>query len=199
MLRLAYYLKDTMHMPLVLHTEPSSVGTRAWGAGGIIETFVDTSHGNAPDGKSYGGFVIMNKCGGGALAWKRVLQEVAVDSAGGQELYMCTLAYKFTLAVRLLLNDLGLGEKLDPTPFFTDSSIVLDGTRCERLMKASRFGAARYAMLRFGMENGQIVALKVDSLDNVADITTKPLTGESFFKHRATILGLKYRVSVDPS
>ena len=71
--------------------------------------------------------------------------------------------------------------------------------RFERPMKASRFGAARYAMLRFGMENGQIVALKVDSLDNVADITTKPLTGESFFKHRATILGLKYRVSVDPS
>ena len=53
-------------------------------------------------------------------------------------------------------------------------------------------------MLRFGMENGQIVALKVDSLDNVSDITTKPLTGDLFVKHRATVLGLKYRVSVDP-
>ena len=70
-------------------------------------------------------------------------------------------------------------------------------TRFERPMIASRFGAARYAMLRFGMENGQIVALKVDSLDNASDITTKPLTGDLFVKHRATVLGLKYRVSVD--
>ena len=165
----------------------------------MIETYVDTSHGNATDGKSYGGFVVMNKYGGGALAWKCVLQEVAVDSAGGQELFMCTLAYKFTLAVRMLLNDLGLGETLDPTPFYTDSSIVLDGLKSERLMKASRFGAARYAMVRFGVENGQIVAMKVDSMDNVSDIMTKPLVGEAFFKHRATVLGLQFRVSVDKS
>ena len=42
------------------------------------------------------------------------------------------------------------------------------------------------------------MALKVDSLDNVSDITTKPLTGDLFFKHRATVLGLKDRVSIDP-
>ena len=64
---------------------------------------------------------------------------------------MCTLAYKYTLAVRMLLADLGLGDEMLPTRFYTDSKIVLDGSKCERLMKSSRFGAARYAMIRFGI------------------------------------------------
>ena len=110
---------------------------------------------------------------------------------------MCTLAYKYTLAVRMLLADLGLGDEMLPTRFYTDSKIVLDGSKCERLMKSSRFGAARYAMIRFGIENGQIVAIKVPGESNVADILTKPLTGIIFDTHRRTILGLIFRISTD--
>ena len=70
--------------------------------------------------------------------------------------------------------------------------------RFEWPMIASWFGAARHAMSWFGMANDQMVALKVDTLDDAPDFTTKPLTGDSLFKHRVTVLGFKYRVSVDP-
>ena len=43
------------------------------------------------------------------------------------------------------------------------------------------------------------MAIKVDSMNNVSDIMTKPLVGEAFFKHRATVLGLQFRVSEDRS
>ena len=70
--------------------------------------------------------------------------------------------------------------------------------RFEWPMIASWFGAARHAMSWFGMANDQMVALKVDTLDDAPDFTTKPLTGDSLFKHLATVLGFKHRVSVDP-
>ena len=47
----------------------------------------------------------------------------------------------------MLLYDLALGpEYMDPTPFYTDSRIILDGTDCERFAKTSRWLAAQNAM-----------------------------------------------------
>ena len=137
LLRLSHYIVATADLPLVIHSDrPKSAA--AWGKEGLFETYVDSSHGNAHEGKSYGGFVIMHK-GGGALAWKCKVQEIATDSSGAQELTMATIAYKYTLAMRMLLYDLALGpEYMDPTPFYTDSQIILDGTDCERFAKIDR-------------------------------------------------------------
>ena len=150
---------------------------------------MDTSHGNAEDGASYGGFIIMNK-GGGALAWKCKAQEIATDSTGAQELVMATTCYKYVAALRMLLLDMRVGaEQMDPTPMYTDSQILLNGTDCERLVKSSRWLASRYAMIRYGKACGVINPIKVPGEDNVADIVTKALTGQVFRKHRATLLG----------
>ena len=54
-------------------------------------------------------------------------------------------------------------------------------------------------MMRWGMACGVISLSKIDALSNVGDLMTKPLVGEAFFKHRATVLGLQFRVSVDKS
>ena len=195
MVRLGHYLVSTMEMPLVIHSDVRPQGAGAWGPEGVFEVFCDSSHGNAPDGSSYGGFVLMHR-GGGALAWKCRAQAMATDSPGAQELLMATLAYRWKLSLRMLLVDLEIGAELvDPTIVWTDSQILLDGTQCERLGKSSRWLAARYAMIRFGIQCGAIVARKRDGDDNVADIVTKPLTGAAFAKHRATILGLAHAIS----
>ena len=109
---------------------------------------------------------------------------------------MTTLAYRWTLSLRMLLADLEIGAELvDPTIIWTDSQILLDGTRCERLGKSSRWLAARYAMIRFGIQCGAITARKREGAENVSDIVTKPLAGALFAKHRATILGLAHAIS----
>ena len=190
LLRLSHYIVATADLPLVIHSEPpESKSPTAWAKEGLFDAYVDSSHGNAYEGRSYGGFVIMHK-GGGALAWKCKAQEIATDSSGAQELTMATIAYKYTLAMRMLLYDLALGSDcMDPTPFFTDSQIILDGTDCERFAKTSRWLAARYAMIRYGKAGRAILPLKIDGKENVADIVTKALVGAVFEKHRATILG----------
>jgi hypothetical protein len=136
----------------------------------------------------YGGFILMHR-GGGALAWKRRAQAT-------QELQATTLEYRCSLSLRVLLADLDVGTELaGPAIIWADSKILLDGIRCERLVKPSRWLAARYAMIRFGIQCGAITARKREGAENASDIVTKPLTGALFAKHRATILGLARAIS----
>ena len=52
------------YRPLIIHVSPADEGP--WANTGLFEVFCDSSHGSAPNGHSYGGFVLMNS-GGGAL------------------------------------------------------------------------------------------------------------------------------------
>ena len=190
LLRLAHYLVRTQDMPLVIHDVPQE--GPIWDRAGVCSAWVDSSHGNAYDGLSYGGFVIMNN-GGGALAWKCKAHDIAADSTGAQELIMATACYKYILAMRMLLLDLNVGgDPFAPTPMYTDSQILLDGSNCEKLAKSSRWLSARYAMIRHGKALGTIAPTKVCGADNIADIVTKALTGAQFEKLRGTLLGHAY-------
>jgi hypothetical protein len=51
--------------------------------------------------------------------------------------------------------------------------------------------AARYAQLRRVKHDGKVKLCKVDTLDNRADIFTKPLVGEAFRRQRCLVLGLE--------
>jgi hypothetical protein len=90
--------------------------------------------------------------GGGALAWRRVAPPAGDDSSGAAERRLATLAYKYVVAARFLQCELEVGAApAEPTPLYLDAQAVLDGTNCERLAKASRWMAMRYAMLRWGI------------------------------------------------
>jgi hypothetical protein len=78
----------------------------------------------------------------------------------------------------------------EPTPLYLDAQAVLDGTNCERLAKASRWMAMRYAMLRWGIACGTIAPRKLLTAMNPADGLTKCLTGKPFENGRARLLGL---------
>jgi hypothetical protein len=131
--------------------------------------------------------------GGGALAWKCAAPAAGDDSTGSAELRMGTLAYKYIPALRTLQRDLDVGvAPTVPTPLYSDAQAMIDGTGCERLKKSSRWMASRwrYAVIRWGLACQTIALMKVPAADNCADIVTKCLTGEAFYRHRRTILGL---------
>jgi len=136
--------------------------------------------------------------GGGALAWKSRNQAFPTDSPGAQELLVATLAYRWTLSLRMLLADLDLGVALArPTLMWTDSQILLDGTNCERLGKSSRWLSSRYAMMRFGEACGAIAPTKLAAEENVSNAMTKPEVSSLFVAHRALLLGLALAVGGD--
>ncbi len=78
-----------------------------------------------------------------------------------------------------------------------DANAVLLGVKKEKVSKAMRYVAARYAMLRAAVNEGEVCLGKVASSDNKADICTKPLTGAAFVHQRALILGLTTAAPVE--
>ena len=101
------------------------------------------------------------------------------------------MAFKYTVAIRTLQRELRLGvEPTQPTPIITDAKAVTDGSHLERITRATRWLAAKYAMIRWGMACRAIVLARVASEDQVADIVTKPISGRAFYELRARVLGL---------
>jgi len=185
--RVLRYLLNTVDLALVIRTP-----NLADGGLDLFEVDVDSSHGNGPDGLSYGGFALMSRGpGGGALYWKTVLPPEPADSTGFAELHMCTRALKVAVAVRMLQRDLQLGvSPTGPTTLHTDAQAVLDGTGCERMQLMSRWMSVRLALMRWGIATGEIAPAKRASAAMVSDILTKPLVGAAFVAARARILGI---------
>ncbi len=84
-----------------------------------------------------------------------------------------------------------------PTLMRMDANAVLLGVKKEKVSKAMRYVAGRYAMLRAAVDEGEVGLDKVASSDNKADICIKPLTGAAFVHQRALILGLTTTAPVE--
>ena len=138
---------------------------------------------------SYGGSVMLFPGGGGSFSTSVSVPRKLTDSSGGAELVQSTLALKTVLGFQILARELRLHSRA-PTPISMDANAVLIGTQREKVSKEMRFVSCRYAMLRSAIASGHVRMDKVATEDNIADICTKPLVGETFFRHRAAILGL---------
>jgi hypothetical protein len=73
------------------------------------------------------------------------------------------------------LTELGFPND-SPTALFTDARVLIDGTRCKRVSSESKWVSPRNAMLIYAEKSRSILITKVSTGDNLADITTKPLT-----------------------
>ena len=60
----------------------------------------------------------------------------------------------------------------------------------ERLTSKTRWLAAKYAMIRWGVACRAIMLERVASEDMIADIVTKPIAGAAFYALRARVLSL---------
>ena len=106
---------------------------------------------------------------------------------------MVVRAVKYNIGIRALLRDFDIGiAPTQPTNIYTDAEAVVSGRGGERMAKSSRWMAVRYAMLRWAETCLTARLSKTTSVGNCADIMTKCVTGALFFKHRATVLGLRW-------
>ena len=165
----------------------------------LFSVYTDSSHGNAENGRSYGGYLLL--CEGpvapemqdrGAFAWKVEAPPDADDSSGAAELKMVARAIKYTIAARTIQRDLDIGiAPSHPTTIYTDAEAVVQGRGGERMTKSTRWLGTRYAMIRW-VEYCRIARMaQLGSAYNCGEIMTKCLVGPLFFRHRARVLGLE--------
>ena len=58
------------------------------------------------------------------------------------------------------------------------------------MAREMKYMAARYAIMRESVQAKEVVLQKVATADNLADIFTKPLVGDTFRRMRDRIMGL---------
>jgi hypothetical protein len=195
-IRIARYLISTIDLHLTIDTPQLTPSRAQHGCSTGLDLFtayVDSSHGNGPEGRSYGGFVLLaNGARGGAIAWKTILPHIPADSTGGAELILCSHALKIVTAVRMLQTELMAGvAPTTPTLILTDAMAVVEGAALERLNRTSRWLSTRYAMLRWGI-NCQVIRIsKLPATENVGDLQTKPVVGLTFVRLRSRLMGLQ--------
>jgi len=176
--RWATYIVETKAIRMTYRKPP---------AGAQFMFFSDSSALNGPDSTSYGGWCAIYE-GSGAFDWASANAARVLDSSGSCELNVATGAVKSAMGARMLFGELGL-DQAGPTDIYLDARAALDGAGSEKVSKAMKFMAARYAMLRQAAEAGQVSLQKIDTTLNVADLFTKPLVGETFVRLRGRVMG----------
>ena len=107
----------------------------------------------------------------------------------GSELIVSCLVSKAAIVARMQLEELGM-KQLGPTLTAMDANAVMQGAEMDRISKQSRWLAARLAILRQTVGDGQIRLIKVLSAVHVPDIFTKGITDrEKFQQLRDYLLG----------
>jgi hypothetical protein len=96
------------------------------------------------------------------------------------------------MAIRTFQSELDLDvAPTEPSSLYTDAQAVTDGSNMERMTRATRWLAAKYAMVRWGIACRAIALGQVSSEDIIADFVTKPLVGIRCYSLRARVLGLR--------
>ena len=89
-----------------------------------------------------------------------------------------TFASKVAVAQRLQFTEFG-PPLVVPTEIEVDAKAALAGPIRDRVARASRYIAARLAMVRQAIQDGQIAPNKVPGVRHRADGFTKPPVGEA--------------------
>jgi hypothetical protein len=154
-----------------------------------LEAFCDSSLGNGVEGRSMGGSMALFP-GSGALWWTCSTPSKTGESTGVAELHQIVRCLKAVTGTRIFLKELGCGPTR-PTLTHTDSRTALDAARSSRVSWDSKWVCTRLAMVRNYEADGTGTIVHDDTGDLPADLLSKPLTGDAFFKHRATALGIR--------
>jgi hypothetical protein len=175
LIKVAKYLNSTKHLYLTLSAEKDIT----------ITSYIDSSFAIHPDGKGHTGAVIT--LGGGSVRSRSTKQKVVARSSTESELIGLSDEMSQVLWTRNFL--LEQGYKVDAATVMQDNmSTITMANKGRSTSNRTRHIAIRYFFVKDRIESKEI-KIKYEKTDEmVADYFTKPLQGELFRKHRATIL-----------
>ena len=109
--------------------------------------YVDSANGNIEGGRSQGGFFCCYP-GSGALCWSSSTPAASADSSSAPEFQQATRCVKAITGLRILHRELWMPPS-QPTVTYTDSQVVIDATKSEKVSKESQWVCTRLAMTRY--------------------------------------------------
>ena len=98
-------------------------------------------------------------------------------------------AVVMVIHLRELLEELSLGE-IDATPLYEDNSAVVAMSQNAINGSATMHFAIKSAFVREQVKAGVCYLVKIGALEQIADILTKALTGELYYKFCAYLVAV---------
>jgi len=151
-----------------------------------LVAYVDSDWANDPkDRKSTTGYVTYYN--GAPISWVSALQSIVALSSTAAEYVALTDCCREIHYLRDLLEFFRRAE-LEPTPIFEDNQGAIDLSKNSIHHRRSKHIDVRYHWIRQSQRLGIVLARKVDTSANIADIFTKPVDGATFARHVAALM-----------
>ena len=137
-----------------------------------LEGFSDSDFTNCPDTRrSYSGYIF--KLGGNTICWKARKQNLVASSTTEAEYIALAMACNQYLWLRQALRDLRLPEI--PHALFEDNNSAIDLSTNAHIHDRSKHIDIKYHRTQELVDSGEVVLLRVDTNNNLADSCTKAL------------------------
>ena len=180
--RVLRYLKGTHELGIVLGVGTDKSDFR-------VICFADASHGVHANGKSHSGIIISH--GRGPVLAKSVKQKIVCRSSTESELV--TLSDATSLAAHELAFFQSLGMEFKPVKVHQDNiSTIRLAKNGRSLSDRTKHIKLRYFFVKQYIDDGEFEIVYCPTDQQIADVLTKPLQGETFKRLRARLLGYKY-------
>ena len=94
--------------------------------------------------------------------------------------------------MRNFITELGIVPSIvDPIPFYYDNSGAIAQAKEPRAHSKSKHVHRKYRLIREIVKQKNVVILKIDGQDNIADSLTKALPPKLFDRH-VEVMGIRY-------
>ena len=153
-----------------------------------LYAYVDADHGRDIDTRrSVTAYVFY--LGGSPVSWKSKLQQcVATSSMQSEYMALCAACLQSLWLITILR---GLGySRLAPITLLEDNQSCIEYSKNNTSHDKTKHIEIKYHLVREQIQQENILVVKVPTKDNVADLLTKPLYSELFWKHMTECLTL---------
>jgi hypothetical protein len=124
-----------------------------------------------------------------AIAWASKRQHCISLSSTEAEIMAASMNATEILYVRGLLREMGVDVN-EPTTLYIDNKSAIELAKDRKSCQRSRHIERRFLKIRELVAEGHIVVQYVNTLDNPADMMTKPLEPAAFERHRTKLAGV---------
>jgi hypothetical protein len=170
-----------------LNTYPNGGVTLRAGSGDIeIHAYVDASHGVHADGRSHTGCVIT--LGGGSVFTRSGKQKAVSRSSTEAELIALSDSLPTILWARQFLRDMGID--IGPVQIHEDNtSTIALAERGKSNKGMTKHVKVRYFLVKQYIDEGEIEITHTRTEDMWADLLTKPVMGNTFWRLLSKVTG----------
>jgi hypothetical protein len=190
--RIMKYLIGTQDMRLCLGGATFSAGlleshnsTRIEGQKNFLACFDSDWAGDQDNARSTSGYCFY--WSNSLISWSSKLQATISSSSTMAEYVSAYHTTAEALWLRDILTSIGVYHPASSIPLLGDNSAALALSKDHLVTQRTKHISTKYHLVRRETQKGSIKLLKISSVDNAADIFTKPLTTALFLRHRAAL------------